>query len=317
MTTLAILHPTNLLGKEVRETLQHRAVRWPEVRLLSTRDDEIGTLTEVGGAATVVQRYEPETLEGVSVAFFCGPAEANRPIVAELPAGTSGLLLSLDATAEDAPPVVAGVNPDRAAGARVVLSAHPVAVLLAHLLHPLAPFRPESAVATVVQPASVADNPGIEELFEQTRQILTMTGKRSHPVFGAQISFNLIPAALPAEPVEQQLRAVLADAGGAPPRIALQIVQGGVFHGLSASLHVRFETTPDARAVRRALAAHPFVEAAGRPKLLGPVDAAAEANVLLGGVRKGTDGGFWIWAVMDNLTRGGALNAIELAETAL
>jgi aspartate-semialdehyde dehydrogenase len=317
VTTLAVVHPTNLLGKELRETLEHRAVRWSELRLLSTLEDEIGTLTEVAGAAAVVQRYEPETLEGVGVAFFCGPAEANRPIVEELPPDATGILLSLDATAGDAPPVVAGVNPERAAGARVLLSAHPVAILLAHLLHPLAPFRPESAVATVVEPASVADDPGIQELFEETRQILSMSGKRSHPVFGSQLSFNLIPAAAPAEPVEEQLRAVLADAGGAPPRIALQRLQGGVFHGLSASLHVRFETSPDARAVRRALIAHPFVEPAEKPRALGPIDAAGGAAVLAGAVRRSPDGGFWIWAVMDNLTRGGALNAIELAESAL
>jgi aspartate-semialdehyde dehydrogenase len=36
--------------------------------------------------------------------------------------------------------------------------------------------------------------------------------------------------------------------------------------------------------------------------------------VIFGTVRKATDGGFWLWAVMDNLTRGGALNAVEIAE---
>ena len=48
----------------------------------------------------------------------------------------------------------------------------------------------------------------------------------------------------------------------------------------------------------------------------GPVDAAAREEVVVGSVRPdaGAPGGYWIWAVMDNLTRGGALNAVEVAE---
>jgi aspartate-semialdehyde dehydrogenase len=55
-----------------------------------------------------------------------------------------------------------------------------------------------------------------------------------------------------------------------------------------------------------------------KPRLLGPIDAAASDKVLFGTVRKDeAAGGLWLWAVMDNLTRGGALNAIEIAEALL
>lgn len=307
MSAIAILHPMNLLGKELRETLEHRASGWKDIRLLSTLEDEVGTLTEVAGAAAIVQRYEPEGLEGVSTAFFCGPIAANRPLLREVPAGTTAVVLSPDATAEDGPPTVAGVN-DGGAGAGVRVSPHPAVILLAHLLHPLRGLAPEEAVATLIQPASVRDDAGIEELFEQTRQIVAMTQRRPNPVFGAQLAFNLLPSPLPADPVASQLNAVLQG-----PAIALQILQGGIFHSLSASLYVRCAGNPSLQAVRKALSDHPYLEAADKPKHLGPIDAAASGKILFGTVRKDETGGFWLWAVMDNLTRGGALNAIEIA----
>jgi aspartate-semialdehyde dehydrogenase len=307
MSVIAILHPMNLLGKELRETLEHRSSGWKDIRLFSTLDDEIGTLTEVAGAAALVQRYEPESLDGVSTAFFCGPIAANRPLLQEVPSGTTAVVLSLDATAEDGHPTVAGVN-DGSGGAGLLLSPHPAVILLAHLLHPLRGLAPEEAVATVIQPASVRDDAGLEELFEQTRQIVAMTQRRPNPVFGAQLSFNLLPSPQPADPAAALLNAVLQG-----PVVALQIVQGGIFHSLSASLYVRCAGNPSPQAVRKALSEHPYLEAADKPKLLGPIDAAASDKVLFGTVRKDEAGGFWLWAVMDNLTRGGALNAIEVA----
>jgi aspartate-semialdehyde dehydrogenase len=309
VTAIAIVHPMNLLGKELRENLGSRPSRFTDFRLLSTKADEAGTLTEVGGAAAFVQPYQPDSLEGVPVAFFCGPIADNRPILASLPPETTAIVLSLDATLEDGMPVVAGVNPDAAVPGRALLSPHPAVVLLSHLLHPLQDLDPQEAVATLVQPASLRDDAGLEELFEQTRRIVAMIQKAPSPVFGTQLSFNLLPAPLPADPVAAELHAVL---GGSP--VALQILQGGIFHSLSASLFVRLGGSPSVQALRKALSENPHLEAAERPKHLGPVEAAASDKVIFGTVRKDEAGGFWLWAVMDNLTRGGALNAIEVAE---
>jgi aspartate-semialdehyde dehydrogenase len=313
VTAIAILHSTNLLGKELRETLEARHPDWADVRLLSTHEDEIGTLTQVAGAAALVGRYEPEKLKGVDVAFFCGPAEVNRPILAELPPDAVGIVLSFDATPEDGLPVVACVNSDAARGRRTLVSPHPATVLLAHVLHPLKAFAPEEAVATLIQPASIRDEPGIEELFENTRQIVAMTARTPTPVFGTQLAFNLLPAVAPIEAIAAQLHAVLAG----PPAVALQILQGSVFHAVSASLFMRCPSNPSLQAFRKALGENPVIEAADRPRLLGPVDAAASDRVIFGSLRKDETGGFWVWAVMDNLTRGGALNAVEIAEAVL
>jgi len=310
VTTYAILHPTNLLGKELKETLENRPGVAGDLLLMSSRDDEIGTLTEIAGSAALVGRYEPEKLKGVPVTFLCGSMADNRPLLATLPPETTAVILSLDATVEDGFPVVAGVNLEAIRGRRALLSPHPGVVLLAHLLQALRGLSPEEAIATLIQPASMRDEAGLEELFEQTRQIVAMTGRTATPVFGAQLSFNLLPTPLPADPIAAQLRAAI---DGLPP-VALQILQGGIFHSVSASLWVRCAGDPGAQAVRKALSGHPHLEAADKPRHLGPIDAAASDKILFGNLRRDEAGGVWLWAVMDNLTRGGALNAIEIAE---
>lgn len=306
MNRIAIFHPTTLLGKEVRETLERRS-GWQEIRLLSTLEDEIGTLTDVAGAAAIVQPYNPDDFDGIDTAFFCGPIAATRPVLASLPAGTTAVVLSLDATPDDGTPVVAGVNDPAVRSGGVLLSPHPAVVLVSHLLHPLAGLEPRQAGATVLLPASMEGDPGIEELAEQARNIFTMSGRKPSPIFGAQLTFNVLPTQVPAEPLAAELGTVL----GRP--VALQLLQAGVFHSLAASLHVHLDAT-STQAVRKALEANPHLELADHPKHLGPVEAAASEKVIYGTVRKDPEGGFWLWAVMDNLTRGGALNAVEVAE---
>lgn len=317
-SVLAIVEATTLLGKEVRDTLVARPALWREIRLLTTRDAEVGALTEVAGAAALVQRADADGLTGVDLVFCCGTDEEARKVLGELPAGATAVVLATDLkdyAAIAGQPIVAGVNVGNVSRGRVLLSPHPAVILLAHLLHPLRGLGVEEAVATVIQPASMHGDPGIDELFEQTRQILTMTQRRPSPIFGTQLAFNLLPTPASADPLSTQLREVLA---GDPPA-SLQLLQGGVFHSLSVSLYVRFANPTDAKSLRRTLGKQSHLELAKKPSHLGPVDAAAHENILVGSVSEepSTPGGFWLWAVMDNLTRGGALNAVELAQEVL
>jgi aspartate-semialdehyde dehydrogenase len=313
---LAIVEATTLLGKEIRETLERRTGLWREIRLLTTRDEEVGALSEVAGAAALVLRADEEGLSGVDLVFCCGTDEEARQVLSVLPPTATAVVLATDlkdyaAIAGQA--VVAGVNFSSAAHGRVLLSPHPAVVLLAHLLHPLRGLGIEEAVAVVLQPASMHGDPGIDELFEQTRQIITMTQRRPSPIFGVQLAFNVLPTPASADPLSIQLREVLA---GDPP-VSLQLLQGGVFHSLAASVFVRFANPTDPKSLRRTLGGHAHLELAKKPSHLGPIDAAAHENILVGAVQEEPAGGFWLWAVMDNLTRGGALNAVEIAEEVL
>ena len=98
----------------------------------------------------------------------------------------------------------------------------------------------------------------------------------------------------------------------------VEVVQGGVFHSMAISLWVELGEEAEAAEVRKRIARSPAVSAVKQTDRLGPVAAANDERLLLGAVRAAaTPGGYWVWAAMDNLVRGGALNAIGLAEELL
>lgn len=314
MTRLALLHPSDLLGGEVRETLGRRRELWQDIRLLTTDDEEAGTLTEVAGAAAMITLLEAGDLDRLEVAFFCGGIERNRPLIAALPASATAIVLSPDAAPGDGRPVVAGVNLEAARPGEPLLSPHPGAVLLAHLLHPLRDFRPLRASATLLQPASALSRAALDEVFEQTRAILRFDPNPPRQVFATQMAFNAIPSPTSAEHLVPHLRAVLERP---LEEVAVQVLQTGVFHSYGASLHVVLAEDPGPEEARRALAEHPFNDLAPDPELLGMIDAAAREEVIVGAVERDPGGGYWIWAVMDNLTCGGAGNAVRILEAIL
>jgi len=325
MSRAAVLSPTTLLGREVRDLLHARREHWQEVALLSTDEAEVGTVTEAGGAAALVSAADAGALEGIDVLLACGALADDLPLVEARPAGTTAILLAPDATAATGRPVIAGVNPEGAVAGEILLSPHPAAIVLAHLLMPLTELGLEQATATVIEPVSMFGDRGLEDLLEQTRDILSMTGEQRPSVFERQLAFNLYPTPAPSSESSGSsgaLAALVRSATGGEILLAVHAVQGPVFHGLATSLFVRFPggaEDPGEATIRERLAAHPHVSFELRevdgPEP-GPIDVAAREEVLVGSVRadSGAPGGYWIWAVMDNLTRGGALNAVEVAE---
>jgi len=315
MPRIAVLEPTTLLGREVKETLEQHPELAAEIRLLTTHDEEYGTLTETAGAAAVVGFADPDALGELDLIFVCGELTAGRPVLEARPPDTTVVILCPDATLADGRPVVAGVNPAAIERGEVLLSPHPAAVFLAHLLHALADLQPEQAVATVIQPTSVHGESGLDELLEQARRILAMAALREEGLFGAQLAFNVLPGTVAGEGIAGQVRATLDTRWP----LAVEVLQGAVFHGMVVSLWVELEGATDPEVVREGLLSSPWIESAEDPEVLGPVASATEGRILLGGVRADSarPGGFWIRAVMDNLTRGGALNAVETATEAL
>jgi len=315
MTTLALIHPNDLLAVELRERLDRRPDLWSELRLLGTSEEEVGTLTEIRGAAAMVQPLEPASLEGVDVAFLCGPTAGDRALLEGLPAEATTVILASDAGPEVGPPVVAGVNEGDVVRGGTVVSPHPGVVALAHLLHPLLPFRPRRADVTLVEPVSIHGKAGLDEMFEQTRRILAFQSPEEPGLLPTQLAFNLIPApGAPRAGIEAHLRTVLGDAD-AELTLTLRLLRAGVFHGYGVSAYLELAEDPDAGAVVEALAGHPFVEMADEPELLGPIVAAGHDRVVVGTLEPAGPGGFHLWAVMDNLTCGGAANALRILES--
>ena len=314
LARVGLIDPLTLLGKEIRDRFGEEMGTAHDVRLIAAAPEAAGTLTEVAGAAAVVTTLGDRTegaLEDIDLAILCGAAEAVPGILAGLPRSATAIHFAAE---EPGRPVVAGVN---SAGddPSVLLSPPAAVVALAHLAAALRPLQLVELTATAILPASDRGEDALQELFEQTRAIIGFTTQPPSPVFGRQLAFNLLPLDDAGTALEAALRAVLAGS----PAVHLQAVQGNVFHGVSLSVALRFAADPDEEEIRAALAAHPPLEWFDDPSSLGPIDAARSEALLAGTLRRSSSDTqtYWLWAAIDNLTIGAAINSLRVARAVL
>ena len=184
------------------------------------------------------------------------------------------------------------------------------------MLHQIERVAPvELCTATVVQPASQFDQAGVEELAKQTLSVLNVSSM-PHDIFDRQLAFNLYPAA---EHDEQTIVAQVRALTDARTEIALLVTQGTIFHGHTFSLFVRMREEADLDAITASLKRNPAIVFAEGDQQFGTIDAAGKDEVLIAELRADPSirGGFWVWAVCDNLRRSSALNAVLIAEKVL
>jgi aspartate-semialdehyde dehydrogenase len=313
MFKIAIVNPLTLVGTELKTILRERSFPASKIALLDSTGQNAGALTDVHDEPAVVAAATPDELAGNDLVFFCGPPAGNRDLI-------EGDYISVDlsqpTSAESGRLTIAGVNLEELDGSeRTIVSPHPIAIPIALLLHEVEKVSEvELCTATVVQPASEFEG-GVEELAKQTISVLNVQSV-PHEVFDRQIAFNLFPApARNEEFIVSQIRAVT----GVRAQIALLVTQGTIFHGHTFSLFMRTRGAADVAAIERAMRGNPALAFQEGDQQFGTIDAAGTDEVLVAEVRADASipGGFWIWAVCDNLRRSSALNAVLIAEKVL
>jgi aspartate-semialdehyde dehydrogenase len=314
---LGIINPLTLVGAEIRSILRERAFPFAKIALLDATGTAAGALTEVGDQPAVVAPIAQEGLDDLDLVFFCGPSESNREWVARHEEDEFiAVDLSQPTVAENGKLAIAGLNLESInASDQMLVSPHPVAIPIALILNQIATVSPiESCIATVVQPASEFDE-GVEELAAQTVSVLSVKTVVKK-VFDRQLAFNLYPALEHNEEfIVSQIRA-LTDARTA---IAMLITQGTIFHSHTFSLFVKTRDTVETARLVEAIKANPVLVLPEGDQQFGTIDAAGKDEVLISEVRPDPSirGGFWVWAVCDNLRRSSALNAVLVAEKIL
>lgn len=313
MKNLAIINPSDLVAKEIKDQLAQLGISSQNLALLTTKEEEIGTLTDIGGAAAVVQQFTAEGIEETDFVFLCGPIEDCRAALEALPAQTTAIVLSADASSADeiGPYAIAGIT--SVEPGTTVLSPHPAVVQIALLLSSLRGLGVLRATASVVQPASFFGADALDELMDQTRKILAFHTPGGGEHFDRQMVFNLLPTDDEGQ-IEAQLIDVLTDLDGTPDTVPAQLIQGGIFHGVSVSLYLEMSNAVSGDEVCEALVAAPTIQVV-EDLAPGPVDAASSERLLVSPPRlvAGRPAAYWLWSVMDNLTRGAAINAVQLA----
>ncbi|MGI9103571.1 MAG: Asd/ArgC dimerization domain-containing protein [Terriglobales bacterium] len=324
---IAIVGASTLKGKELSEVLPETSFPAVDIKLLDD-DESLGQLEAVGEEVTFVQSVRPDNFEHVDFAFFASHPEFTRKhwILAHQ---SGSIIVDLSYALEDVP------------GARVrapwierelqqpqkpelepapVVMAHPASVVLALLIaraQRIAKLR--SAVVTVFEPASEHGRPGMDELHEQTVNLLSFQ-EMPKQVFDAQVAFNLLARygeqSSPA--LETAERRIISHfrllSGEVLPVPSLMLVQAPIFHGHVFSLYIDLEQPHSIGDFSQALSGEHVSLTRGMEESPSNVSAAGQEDVLVwirADARRET--GFWIWAAADNL-RLQALNAIECAQ---
>jgi aspartate-semialdehyde dehydrogenase len=316
---IGIVNPLTLVGNEVKMILRERSFPLDRLILLDSSGKSAGALTEIGDEPAVVTAISDDELEDLDLVFFCGRAEWNREWLHRADdVRFLAVDLSQPSTAENARLIVAGINLEELVDVdeRVLASPHPVAIPIALILHQIQLVAKVSlCTATVVQPASEFEQEGVEELAAQTMSVLNVKSM-PHEVFDRQLAFNLYPA------VEHQEESIAGQVHAlTSPKLdlALLVTQGTIFHSHTFSLFVKTSGAPVVEQIVESLKANPALAFAEGDQQFGTIDAAGKDEVLIAEVRRdpSIDGGFWVWAVCDNLRRGSALNAVLVAERVL
>ena len=315
---LAIVNPLTLVGNEIRAILRERSFPFAHIALLDSTGENAGALTEGIDEPAVVTAASDIELVDNDVVFFCGPPAGNQQwIEKHRQAGFVAIDLSQPSAIEDGKLVIAGMNlEDVVEGDDLLVSPHPITIPMALILHQIEQVSPiEQCIANVIQPASEFDQKGVEELAQQTVAVLNVKSVPQE-VFDRQLAFNLYPAPVGNEPyIVGQLRELVDP----KTEIALLVTQGTVFHGHTFSMFLRTQEAVNEKRILDALRGSPAIAFAEGDQQFGTIDAAGRDEVLIAAVRAdpSIEGGFWVWAVCDNLRRSAALNAVLVAEKVL
>jgi aspartate-semialdehyde dehydrogenase len=227
----------------------------------------------------------------------------------------------------DVPLIVPEVNPDAVEGFRKKnIIANPNCST-AQLVVALAPLHEEARIKRVVvstyQSVSGAGKAGMDELWGQTKAIYGL-GDATPKKFTKQIAFNAIPhidVFLPDGSTKEEWKMTAETKKILDPKIELiaTCVRVPVFVGHSESVNIEFHSPMDEDEARDILRESPGVVVIDKREdggYITPVEAAGEFPVYVSRIRKDptVEHGINLWCVSDNLRKGAALNAVQIAQ---
>jgi aspartate-semialdehyde dehydrogenase len=325
--TVAIVGATGAVGEVLLRVLEERAFPIAELRALAS-ERSVGTTVRFRGKQITVELAKPEAFEGADFVFFAATGALSKTLAPEV-VKRGGIAIDKSNTwrmHEDVPLVVPEVNGDAVEKHHGILACPnctnmpPVMALGA--LRKLAKLK--RAVITSFQSASGAGLPGIEELESQQRAIAA--GKPVPPpkAFTRQIANNVVPLCetftengYSTEEMKLlfETRKILEDPN---IEVAMTCVRVPVPVGHSASILLESEPAITPEAARAALAAFPGIIVQDDPShnvFPTPAEAAGRDEVFVGRIRRDlTSDRLWLWTVGDNLRKGAATNAVQIAE---
>jgi aspartate-semialdehyde dehydrogenase len=324
---VAIAGATGAVGEVLLRVLEQRDFPVSELRPLAS-ERSAGTTVTFKGRKLPVEVARPESFDGVDFAFFAATGALSKQLGPEV-AKRGGIAIDKSSTwrmDENVPLVVPEVNGAAVEKHRGII-AGPNCTTIPFVMA-LAPLRQlarlKSAVITTFQSVSGAGTPGIEELQAQMKALAAGEPIPPLKTFPYQIANNVLPLCesftdngYSTEEMKLvfETAKILDDSKFA---VSITAVRVPVPVGHSASVLLETEPSISPEAARKALAAFPGVRVVDDPKhnvFPTPADGAGIDDVLVGRIRRDlVSDKLWLWTVGDNLRKGAATNAVQIAE---
>ena len=327
---VVVVGATGNVGREMLNILAEREFPIDELAALASSRSQ-GTEIEFGdtGKMLKVQNVDNFDFTGWDIALFSagsGPTKIHAPRAA-----AAGCVVidnsSLYRMEPDVPLIVPEVNPDAIDGykARNII-ANPNCST-AQLVVALKPLHDAATIKRVVvstyQSVSGAGKEGMDELFEQSRNIFVGDSAEAKK-FTKQIAFNVIPhidVFLDDGSTKEEWKMVVETKKILDPKIKLNAtcVRVPVFVGHSEAINLEFENEISAKQAQDILREAPGVMLVDKREDGGyvtPVECVGDSATYVSRVREDptVENGLVLWCVSDNLRKGAALNAVQIAE---
>ncbi|MCX6878847.1 MAG: aspartate-semialdehyde dehydrogenase [Verrucomicrobia bacterium] len=325
---VAIVGATGAVGEEMRRCLEQRDFPVGKLTLLASARS-VGKRFPFRGEDLAVQELTHESFAGVDLALFSAGGSISLEFGPS--AAAAGAVVIDNSSAfrmdPDVPLVVPEINPQAVKNRPRGIIANPNCTTIISLMA-LAPlheaFGLEAVIASSYQAVSGSGAQGILELEEQVKAItagLPFTPK----VYPRQIAFNVIPqvdAFLDNGYTKEEMKMLHEGRKilGLPTlKVSCTCVRVPVYRSHSVSITARFARPVDADAARAAYAGKPGIKVVDDPatRLFPvPLDTTGQDTCLVGRIRRNIvlENALDLWVVGDQVRKGAALNAVQIAE---
>ncbi len=320
---------TGNVGREMLNILAEREFPVDEIAALASRKS-LGTEVSFGDRTLKTKDLDGFDFEGWDIALFAVGSEATKQYAPK--AAKAGCVVidnsSLYRYDPEVPLIVPEVNADAIEGYRAKMIIANPNCSTAQMVVALKPLHDRARIKRVVvatyQSVSGAGKEAIDELWDQTKGLYVPGQEVAPKKFTKQIAFNVIPhidVFLDSGETKEEWKMVAETKKIVDPaiKVTATCVRVPVFVGHSEAVNVEFEDFLDEDEARDILREAPGVLVVDKREPGGyvtPVECVGEYATYVSRIRQDStvENGLSMWVVSDNLRKGAALNAVQIAE---
>ncbi|MCZ4282410.1 aspartate-semialdehyde dehydrogenase [Kiloniella laminariae] len=326
---IAVMGATGAVGREILTTLSERGFDIKDITVLAS-SRSTGTKVSYGEVGELtVQNLATFDFKGTDIVL----SSPGGSVSAEYsPKAAAAGAVVIDNTSHfrmdpDVPLIVPEVNPEALAGYKkrnIIANPNCSTIQMVHVLKPLHELGVvKRVVVSTYQAVSGAGKDAMDELFNQTRGIFVNDPIKKE-CFTKQIAFNVIPhidVFMDDGYTKEEWKMMVETKKILDPKIKVTAtcVRVPVFIGHAEAVSIEFEKEVTVEQARKALKDTPGISVIDHRQDEGyvtPQEAAGEDPTFVSRIRTDptVDHGLSLWVVADNLRKGAALNAVQIAE---